>query len=108
MRDFGGFNTYHRSILQVSLRVTLLGVNEGRELDRVADEENGRVVVNPVPVSLLGVELDRETSGITSRIGRALLTTNSRETGKSLGLLADLVEHVDGGDIANVMGDLEL
>lgn len=36
------------------LRISLLGVDEVRELGRVSDKEYGRVVENPVPVTLVG------------------------------------------------------
>lgn len=48
------------SILQVGLRVALLGVDEDGEVDWVPQEEDGCVVEHPVPVALLRVELKRE------------------------------------------------
>ena len=43
--------------LQVGARVALLRADEVRELERVADEEDRRVVADQVPVAFLGVEL---------------------------------------------------
>ena len=43
----------HVRIFQVSLRMSLLGVNEVRELGRVTDEEDGGVIEHPVPVTLV-------------------------------------------------------
>ena len=50
----------HVSILQMRLGVTLLSVDEVRELGRVADEEHGRVVEHPVEVALLSLDFDSE------------------------------------------------
>ena len=98
----------HGGILQVGLGVTLLGVDEDGELGRVTKKENGSVVEHPVPVTLISVELDGETTGITSAVGRTLLATDGRETGETLGLLANGLEHVDDSDVADVISDLEL
>ena len=43
-------------------RVPLLGVDEVRELGRLADEEHRRVVADHVPVAILGVELQGEAA----------------------------------------------
>lgn len=89
----------HGGILKVGLWVALLRVDEERELSWVAQEEDGGVVVDPVPVTLLSVELDGEAAGVASSVCGALLTTNGRETGNSLGLLANSLQHVDDSDI---------
>lgn len=97
----------HRSVLQVGLWVALLRVNEDRKQGRIPDEEDGCVVVNPIPIALISIELDRETSRVTSSVWRTLLTTDGGETGDQGGLLADLAEHVDGSKMADIMGDHE-
>lgn len=56
----------HVSVLQVGLRVSLLGMDEVWELCRVSDEEDRGVVVHQVQVTLLGVELGGEASRISS------------------------------------------
>ena len=43
----------HVGVLEVRGRVALLRVDERREEDGVADEEDGRVVAHQVPVALL-------------------------------------------------------
>lgn len=63
-------------ILQVRLRVAFLGVDERWELDTVADEKNGRVVSDKVPITFFGIEFDRESSRITSCVRRPFLSTN--------------------------------
>ena len=51
-------------VLAVRHRVPLLRVDEAREEDGVADEEDGRVVAHQVPVALAGVELAGEAAGV--------------------------------------------
>lgn len=87
----------HSSVLEISLRVALLRVDEDGELGRVAQEENGGIVEHPVPVALLGVELHGESAGITGTIGGSFFTTDGREAGEHLSLLADTLEHIDDG-----------
>lgn len=60
----------HVWILQVSLRVPLLGMNEIRELTRVPYKENRSVVSNHIPVSFFGKELNGKTSWIPFRVSR--------------------------------------
>ena len=45
----------------MSLRISLLSVDEAREEERVPDEEDRGVVAHEVPVALLRVELDGKT-----------------------------------------------
>ena len=45
----------------MSLRVTLLGVDEVRELRGITDEEDRSVVEHPVQVALVGLDLDSGT-----------------------------------------------
>jgi len=66
----------HRSILEIRLWITLLCVNENREFGRITDEEDWRIVVNPIPITFLGIELDREPTGVAGGIWASLLATN--------------------------------
>ncbi len=50
------------------LGVPLLSMDEVWELGTIADEEDGCVIEHPVPVPILGSDLRRETTGITSSI----------------------------------------
>ncbi len=70
----------HVGILEIGLRVSLLSVDEVREFCGILDEEDWGVVEDPVPVALLGLELDGETTRVTSGIGRAGLSSYGRET----------------------------
>jgi hypothetical protein len=101
-------NPEHVGILEMGLRVPLLRVNEVRELGRVAKEEDRGIVEDPVPVSFLCSKLDREATGIPSTICRATLASNSGETNGGANLLANLLEEGLGGDIAQVVSDLEV
>lgn len=66
----------HICILEVCLWIPLLRVNENGEFGRVTKEEDGRVVEDPVPVSLLSVEFDGEAARVTGTVGRALFTAD--------------------------------
>ena len=60
----------HVHVAEVGPGVPLLGVDEHLELVWIADEEDGRVVSDEVPVALVGVELDGEpadVAGVGSR-----------------------------------------
>lgn len=78
---------------EVSCRVTLLGVNEMGEFGGIAEKEDGGVVGNNVPVSFVGPELDRESTGITSAVVRAGFATDRRESNCDGTFLA-LLEYV--------------
>ena len=120
----------HVGILEIGLRIALLGVDEKREFRGVAKEEDRGVVhylqklkisgcgeIMPrrkprkakyqIPIPLIRKELDGEPTRITSRIRRALFTTDSRESDKAGSLLADLAKHVHAGQIRNVIRDLK-
>jgi hypothetical protein len=85
----------HCGIFQVGLWVSFLCMDEEWELGRIPEEEDGCVVVYPVPVTLLCIELDGKASRITSGIWGTLLATDGRETGNARSLLADSRKHVD-------------
>ena len=55
-------------LLVVGVRVVFLGVNEVGELDAIADKEDGSIVSDKIPVSILGVKLERKSSRVTRRI----------------------------------------
>lgn len=62
---------------EVACGVSLLGVNQVRKFGRISDEKDGRIVLNKIPVALLGAKLDREASRISSMVVRAAFATNS-------------------------------
>ncbi len=60
----------------------------------ITKKENGSIVEYPVPVSLLGIKLDREASRISCRVRRTLLSSNGRKPSDAFGLLSNVIEHV--------------
>jgi hypothetical protein len=83
-------------------------MNEHGELARVAEEEDGGVVEDPVPVTLLSVELAGKSSGVASTVRRALFTSDGGKADECLCLFANSLEHVDDSDITDIVGDLKL
>lgn len=93
------------STRQVVGWVTLLGVDEVRELGWVSQEEDGGVVGDHVPVALLSAELDRETTGVSGTVMRAGLATNGGESNADGALLAGL-EEVCNAEVVERVGGL--
>ena len=85
----------HVGVLHTRLRVSLLAVDEVRELDRVLDKEHGGVVTDHVVVALLRIVLDGETARVTVAIVGTALAGDSRESQENGGSLADGVH--EGG-----------
>eukprot|EP00919_Chromeraceae_sp_WS-2016_P068802 GHVR01162819.1.p2 GENE.GHVR01162819.1~~GHVR01162819.1.p2 ORF type:complete len:143 (+),score=12.83 GHVR01162819.1:1048-1476(+) len=56
------------TVRKMRLRVSLLSVNEMRKLDGIANEEDRRVVENPIPNTLFGLDLDREPARVSSGV----------------------------------------
>jgi len=90
---------------QVGGGITLLGVDEERELGGVSQEEDGGVVGNDIPVTFVGTELDRETTRVSGAVVRARLTTNGRESDSDGALLAGL-EDVGHAEVVERVGGL--
>lgn len=88
--------------------MALLGVDEVWELGGVAYEEDGGVVEYPIPVALVGAQLERKATGVTRGIGGAGFATDGGEARGDAHLLADLLEERLRGDVAQIMGDLEV
>ncbi len=91
----------------VGARVALHGMVQVGELQRVAQEENRRVVAHQVPVALLGVELHGEAADIALGVSGAALAGHGGEAGEHLGLLAHGREDPGPGVAGDVMGDGE-
>ena len=81
--------------------VGLLGVDEVRELDRVADEEDAEVVADEVPVAVLGVELDREAARVARRLGGVPAAGHGGEAQRDVGALAGLLEELRAGELGD-------
>ena len=95
------------ALRRLVLRVALHGVVEVRELERIAQEEDRRVVAHQVPVAFLGVELHGKAADVALGIGRAALSGHGGEADEEIGLLADLGEDLGFGVPGDVVGDGE-
>lgn len=95
------------SVREMSRRVSLLSVNEVRELRRVSEEEHWRVVRHCVPISILGPELDRKTARITSTVMAARLATNCRESNSDWALLSLFGKDVQSCQVGDWIGTFE-
>ena len=97
----------HVPVLQTGIGQSLLATDEVRELHRVPDEEDRRVVADQIPVAFGGVELERESARIADGVGRAGLAGHGGETREHLGLHTGL-EQRRLGELADVLGGLEV
>ena len=98
----------HVRVRRVGRRVALLGMDEVGELQRIADEEDRRVVAGHVVIALFGVELDREAARVARGVGGALFAADSGEPGEHFGLLARPREELGARVLRHVGGALEL
>ena len=89
---------------QAGIRQALLGTDEVRKLNTVAQEEHRGVVTHDVVVALLGVELQRESAHVAHRIGEALLARDGGEAGQHRGH-APWLEQVRLGVLGDILGD---
>lgn len=90
------------------LRITLLGVDEVRELGRVANEEDRSVVEYPVPVAFLSPDLDGEPTGIASSVCRSALASDGGETDGQFRLVPNFVEELGTGDVGDIVSHLKV
>ncbi|OQC60855.1 MAG: hypothetical protein BWX50_01675 [Euryarchaeota archaeon ADurb.Bin009] len=91
----------------VGVGVALDGTVEVGELVGVAYEEDGGVVPDQIPVSLLGVELHGKAADVALGIGRTAFAGDRREAHEDVGLLADIGEEPGPGEPGDVVGDGE-
>ncbi len=97
---------HRRRRTQIGLRVTLLGVDKVRELQRIAHEEHGSVVANQVPIAFFGIELDGKAAHVALGVRRAHLTGNGGETQDQRRFRTRL-QRLGARVFGNVAGDLE-
>lgn len=98
----------HVRAFQVSLRISLLGVNEIREFNRVSNEENGSVITNHIPIAFFGVEFNSETTRITFGISGTLFTTDSGESSEDGCSLTKSFEDLSLAELSNIVSDFEI
>ncbi|MNM96068.1 hypothetical protein D3C81_1085340 [compost metagenome] len=89
-------------VLQVGHRRRLQRVNHVRELDRVTDKEDGRVVAHEVPVAFVRVELGGEAARIAHGLGRSLAVDHRGEPHRHRRAFAGAGKHLGGGQIGKV------
>ena len=82
------------SLRKSAIRLLLGSMDQVRKLYRVLDEEYRDVVPNDVPITLLGVDLDREAPYIARQIGRTLVPCHRRETHEERCLLTGTLKQI--------------
>src|SRR5690554_5462790 len=87
--------------------MALLSMDEIRELERIADEKDRRVVAHQIPVALLGIELEGKAAHIALGIGGAEFTGYGGEAGDEVGFLADAIEDRRPGIWREILGEGE-
>jgi len=95
---------HHLRALQIAPWVTLLRMDEIRKFQRIADEEDRRVVTHQVPIAFLGIELHREAARITLGIRGAALTPYRGKAQEQGRLLANGLEQLGTGEVSYVCG----
>lgn len=78
-------------------------MDEVGELGGVTEEEDGSVVSDKVPVALLGLELDGETTGVTGVVAGARLATDGGEADGD-GALGALLEETGNAEVVEGVG----
>jgi len=91
----------------------LQGMDHIRELDGVADEENGEVVAHKIPVAVFRVELHRKAAWVPGDFGRVTSADHGGESDGERRLLAGRLEQLGasvlgGRFVADLACDLKL
>ena len=104
MRAFGAQGPeipLHVMIAQTIVGPALLAADEMLEFQRIANEEDRRVVADHVEIAVLGIDLDRKAARIAPGVRAAALTGNRAETRCRFGLRA-LLENLRLGVFRHV------
>jgi hypothetical protein len=96
-----------RGLRHRKVRLRLRCVHEVGKLHRILDEEDGDVVTDEIPVALVRVELDGESTNVPGRIGRAAFAEHRREPHEHRRLLADFGEERGAGELGDRVGTFE-
>ena len=91
----------HVGVLNSSLWVSLLAMDEVWELHWIFDEEDWCVVSDHVVVALLGVVLDGESTWVSIAIVGSTFSSNSGESEEDWSSLANLAQEVCLGETIN-------
>src|ERR1700681_2452989 len=92
---------------QTCAGVALDGVVQVREAKRIAEEKDWSIVSDDVPISVLGVELERSTADIALRVGRPAFPGDGRKARKHRRLLAKLRKNRCLGVLCDVVSRRE-
>ena len=90
------------------LRITLLGVDEVRELGGIPDEEDRGVIANQIPVTLFSPQLDSETTRVTSSVSRATFASDCAESNRRTGPVSYLAEKIRTDEVSYIVRNLEI
>src|SRR5580698_4006712 len=84
-------------LLNVGVRIALLGVDKIRKFKRIPNKKDRCIVADQIVVTLLGVKLDCESSGIAHGVGRTFFSSYGGESDENLGSLSDWSEKIGLG-----------
>lgn len=98
----------HGVIRTIGLRVPLVAAVHGRELDRVPDEEDGKVIKDKVLDTLLGIELCCPAAHIANGVAGPFFAADCRDASEELGFLADASEEICIGEVRYILEDFKL
>ena len=91
---------------KVGARMTLLSMDEVRELQWVTDEEDRRIIADEIPVAVRRVELQRKAANVALVVGGAHFTGNGGESSEHRRFRAWL-QTFRLGVLGDVAGDLQ-
>lgn len=98
----------HGIIWNICLGVSLVAPVHGRKLDRVPDEEDGKIIEDEVLDTFFGIELCCPTSNIANCVAGSLFTTDRRNTSQNLGFLSNASEELCIGQVGDVFKNFKL
>lgn len=78
-----------------------------REFDSVTNEEHRHVVSDDIEVTLSGVKLDGETTGITESFRAATLVDDGGEADNKRSLDAGSAEEIGASEMGDIVGDFK-
>jgi len=89
------------------VRLSLASVDNVREFYGVLDKENGNIISDEIPVSLLGVEFGRESAHITDSIGASTASKDGGKSNKNWSCTGCIGENFGMGNIFEALIKLE-
>lgn len=91
------------SLGDLVMRFRLHGVDEVGELDCILNEEHRYVVADNIPVTLLGVEFDGETTDVTDGVSATARALDCRESNKDGSLSGGVSQNPSRGNILSAL-----